>query len=1351
MKKKISYILFFFMMLLVGFAAAQTSIPKPLSKNLISLRSLAEKEFRASQYETAIALYQSYFKKISFVDTTAIFNVAESYRLSRQYDSAIAAFHNLVLIQPAYLPNLAELYATKGNYSKAVEIYKSIQTTDTVLIQKIESRLIGFKGREDFQLDSLDWKVTRSAVNTEGNESNAMRYKDGILYISSAIGKSGAASNIGTAQLLFAPDTVVSKEISNKVDTVSKKKTARKKTVRIPIDITARNSIDNNTLRRPLQLQKPSSTKEADLIDPFLAALVKTGPLHFSSNADTVYYSSPVKLKNKSTKLGIFFAVKQNDAWKESAEITSGFNFNAFHPTATANGRKIFFVSDARGGFGGPDIYFVERMGDTAWSSPANAGNLINTPGNELYPSIMGDSLYFSSNGRGGLGGQDVFAVKLGADEFPVNLGYPINSSYDDYGFVFNKDRTGGYVTTNRNGSNDIFAFNFKKVYYRVGGSINYASDNTLASREQVFLVDAKTDKQVDSTITDALGNYYFDLRPNRLYRIEQRENGLSKGSYVVNTKEPVYLDSSLLAKKVLKDSTAIAANPLVDTAAVAILQRIADIDSLVALEKTLNATKLAIQQLQKEAVVLEESPAAVDSSLVEATANVAKKKLIQSQLRELTADLTRLEYKKLELSFALQPPKDVVAINSTKPVEKIKIDIKLPGVSPKQKADSIAYVRQQQIIQLKMEEEELLRGDQLTRFNVYFGFSKSSLNLIEQKILDSTIKVLKANPKLYAVMGSFTDCSGPIDFNMQLSARRSAAVIKYLLKNGIDKNRIRENHYGKNYLVQNCSPKRYSSRQQLLNRRTEIYLTDDRSLAWTDLAADTTKKYTVYTALGKKLSDFVSLKGVLVVAPKKRQLAVDSSKLLTVNRQLKSVDSSQLTVNRKPTTVNRQPKTVDSSKLLTVNRQLKSVDSSQLTVNRKPVTVKVQQPIVKKDTIAVVAKKVAEVKEDTTAVVAKKVAEVKKDTIAVVAKKVTEVKKDTIAVVATKVAEVKKDTVPVVAKKVAEVKKDTIAVVAKKVVEVRKDTVAVAKVEVKRQEQETKPTTYNLQPKTIQTDSFVVVKPQPKQPVVQPTTYNLQPTNPKIDSFVVVKPQPKQPAVQPTTYNLQPTTPKIDSFVVVKPQPTQPVVQPTTPKIDSFVVAKPQPKPAAVQPTTYNLKPTTVQSDTIAIAKAQLTTDEEDRITREELLAALDSLAKLRREQERIVEYLTKRINKKPIEVFTYADSVTVEIFDSGIHDKDSVSVIYNRTLVVDKHELKVDKPIKFKVRVDKERRNNEMVIVAENLGTYPPNTAVMIITDKFGKHEEIMLSTDLTTNEVVIFIRIDKQANSNPTKNQP
>jgi hypothetical protein len=324
--------------------------------------------------------------------------------------------------------------------------------------------------------------------------------------------------------------------------------------------------------------------------------------------------------------------------------------------------------------------------------------------------------------------------------------------------------------------------------------------------------------------------------------------------------------------------------------------------------------------------------------------------------------------------------------------------------------------------------------------------------------------------------------------------------------------------------------------------------------------------------------------------------------------------------------------------------------------------------------------------------------------------------------------------------------------------------------------------------PVVVKQDTLAIAKAQPKTVLQQPITKNLQPTTVKQDSVVIVKAQPstvnrQQKSVDSSQLTVKRATvnAKVDTVAIAKTQSTtvnrqqksvdssQLTVKRATvnAKIDTVTIAKVQPKPASQQPTTNKLKPAVVKEDTVAIAKAQpkiqtpkpstppqpkqLTPEEEDRITREELLAALDSLAKLRREQERIVEYLTKRINKKPIEVFTYADSVTVEIFDSGIHDKDSVSVIFNKTLVVDKHELKVDRPIKFKVRVDKDRRNNEMVIVAENLGTYPPNTAVMIITDKFGKHEEIMLSTDLTTNEVVIFIRIDKQPESNPAKNQP
>jgi KaiC/GvpD/RAD55 family RecA-like ATPase len=148
-----------------------------------------------------------------------------------------------------------------------------------------------------------------------------------------------------------------------------------------------------------------------------------------------------------------------------------------------------------------------------------------------------------------------------------------------------------------------------------------------------------------------------------------------------------------------------------------------------------------------------------------------------------------------------------------------------------------------------------------------------------------------------------------------------------------------------------------------------------------------------------------------------------------------------------------------------------------------------------------------------------------------------------------------------------------------------------------------------------------------------------------------------------------------------------------------------------------------------------------DDQISKSEILKALDSLATLKREQERIVEYLTKRINKKPIDVFVSSDSVTIEIYDNAIHDKDSVSIIFNNRIIVDKQELKVNKPIKFKLKVDKNKKFNELILVAENLGSDPPNTAVMFVTEKNGRRQQIMLSTDMLHNEVVYFIRIGKE----------
>jgi outer membrane protein OmpA-like peptidoglycan-associated protein len=211
----------------------------------------------------------------------------------------------------------------------------------------------------------------------------------------------------------------------------------------------------------------------------------------------------------------------------------------------------------------------------------------------------------------------------------------------------------------------------------------------------------------------------------------------------------------------------------------------------------------------------------------------------------------------------------------------------------------------------------------------------------------------------------------------------------------------------------------------------------------------------------------------------------------------------------------------------------------------------------------------------------------------------------------------------------------------------------------------------------------------------------------------------------------------KKDTVVkVIIPVKKDTVVKVIVPVKKDTILAK---KPVLVKKDTLFVnKPIIVKKDSVIVAKASEIIDE---LSKEEILKALDSLATLRKEQERIVEYMTKRINKKPIDVFVSSDSVTIEIYDNAIHDKDSVSIIYNSRIIVDKQELKVNKPIRFKLLVDKNKKYNELVMVAENLGAEPPNTAVMFVTEKSGRRQQVLLSTDMTHNEVVYFIRIGKE----------
>jgi outer membrane protein OmpA-like peptidoglycan-associated protein len=161
----------------------------------------------------------------------------------------------------------------------------------------------------------------------------------------------------------------------------------------------------------------------------------------------------------------------------------------------------------------------VERNEDGSWKNTVNLGQDINTAGNELFPTFYEGNLFLSSNGHPGLGGLDIYRLIKGTNGEPVlkNIGYPINSSKDD--FAFSIQGTKGFFSTNRSGSDDILSFDFKQSMIKINGKLTV--DGSTQEGKKVYLYQKNEQGRSilkDSTIVDANGYYEFKIRPNQAY-----------------------------------------------------------------------------------------------------------------------------------------------------------------------------------------------------------------------------------------------------------------------------------------------------------------------------------------------------------------------------------------------------------------------------------------------------------------------------------------------------------------------------------------------------------------------------------------------------------------------------------------------------------------------------------------------------------------------------------------------------------------------------------------------------------------------------------------------------------------
>lgn len=172
----------------------------------------------------------------------------------------------------------------------------------------------------------------------------------------------------------------------------------------------------------------------------------------------------------------LMMSVRKGNTWSAPEPlpfIKEKINYG--HPAFAARGTTLFFSSDAPEGQGGDDLYFTQPDGAGGWTAPVNLGSLINTAGNEQYPTVYKDTLYFSSDRLAGLGGMDIFKTYLDVKAQwvpPVNMKAPINSGADDFGFVVDTfallaedEVMKGYFSSSRAGSgrsDDIYSFVWK-------------------------------------------------------------------------------------------------------------------------------------------------------------------------------------------------------------------------------------------------------------------------------------------------------------------------------------------------------------------------------------------------------------------------------------------------------------------------------------------------------------------------------------------------------------------------------------------------------------------------------------------------------------------------------------------------------------------------------------------------------------------------------------------------------------------------------------------------------------------------------------------------------------------------
>jgi hypothetical protein len=475
---------------------------------------LADKYFENRNYHQALNLYLAIAKKNPSQEIQL--QIARSYHCLKQYSKAVAAYdkvqkdNKLLPLEDAY--NYAEAQSGNFDYEKAVKSYQDYLKrvpNDQLIIKKIW-RLNNIKFLYE---DSTHFAVRPISINTEYGELCPAFYKDGVVFMSNR----------------------KSVQVVNKMDGALQTPFYRIYLSKISPDTTSNDGIPGYHV--PVIFSKEFNAR------------FHSGPFAFyGRQKKMVFTATGNEMGKQGTRtLQLFFAEETDGAWK----INHAFPFNSAtysvsDPTITQDGRVMYFSSDMTGGFGGKDLYKSELV-NGQWTKPANLGDIINTPEDEVFPYLHNHTLYFSSNGHAGLGGLDIFKADLSGTDFdePENAGYPINTNFDEFGIIVDSLNTHGYFSSNRKSggyNDDLYEFDMDLQTYpiEIKGLIKHKEHNWSDSSHlqalphaRLYLIDNIRNVVVHECSSDGDGNFsiiipYFSKYKIRVISADNDENIVS-------------------------------------------------------------------------------------------------------------------------------------------------------------------------------------------------------------------------------------------------------------------------------------------------------------------------------------------------------------------------------------------------------------------------------------------------------------------------------------------------------------------------------------------------------------------------------------------------------------------------------------------------------------------------------------------------------------------------------------------------------------------------------------------------------------------------------------------------------